>query len=266
MIARPENNPRHYFITVGILLIFTILFMVLFRVEAPPKKDDDQSSSHNLFQMIPHASVKDPNTLKQVKEDKLNIGEMTARDELDDPTIMSFPNEKYGFSTVLKIQNEPPKPAIEKYVLPVMNVDAPLIDRTPLVGIFPEPNSSDPGILSAPILSAIAIPKVNKEVSARIVWLENNIEKSTPLKLEEALKAAAGKVPSSRTEVKIEKLSTSPALFLVQKSGVPALDDLVMKHLRARLLKVFVGEISAQALPDSIIVDWRLVLRGNKNP
>lgn len=266
MATRPENSPKHYLITLGILAVFCLLFMILFRVEDAPKTENSQSDSHNLFQMIPHSSTKSQNVRDQAKTDNLNIAEISARDDLDDPTLMSFPNKKYGFSIVRKEKDEPPKPLIEKYDLPVINIEAPLTERTPLVGIFPEPKPNDPGILPIPAITAIETPKVNKELPSRIIWLEDQHEKDSPFKLDEALKAALGKVPTYRTEVRIKKLATSPVLFLVQKCSIPALDRLVMNHLRSRLLKVYVGEIKAESLPDSIIVDWRLVLRDNKNP
>lgn len=266
MAARPENNPRHYLITLGALGVFCLFFMVLFRVEKAPKNEDPQNAPHNLFQMIPHGATKNQNILDQARADNLDIAELSARDELDDPTLMSFPNKKYGFSVVRKEKDEPPKPQIEEYVLPVMNVDAPLIDRTPLVGIFPEPSANDTGNLTAPSITTIETPELNKALVDRIVWLEDMVEAKSPFKAEDAKKAAAGKVPTARTEVRIEKLSTSPVLFLVQKSGIPALDSLVMNNLRSRLLKVFVGEIQSESLPDSVIVDWRLILRENKNP
>ncbi|MCM8541367.1 MAG: hypothetical protein NE328_13935 [Lentisphaeraceae bacterium] len=266
MSTKADNNPRHYLMNFGVLAVFCLLFMILFRVEDTPKGNTDEDSTHKLFQMIPDSATKNSNVLDQVAKDKLNIHEMSARVELDDPTIMSSPNRKYGFSTVRNVNDEPPKPAIEEYSLPVMNINAPLIARVPLVGIFPEPSVDDPGNFTAPTLSDIEIVKTEKEIQNRVVWIEDSLEKNSPVKIEDVQKAAAGKIPELRTEIKVEKLSSSPVLFLVQKCGIPELDSLVMNNLRSRMLKVFVGELDISRLPDSIIVDWRLVLRDNKSP
>ena len=261
-----ENSSTNYMIIFGILTIFCLLFLILFRIEESPEGEDTQNTDLNLFQMIPSAKTKNPKILERVREDRLDIKELAARDDLDDPTIMSFPNKKYGFSAVLKENDEPPEPRIAEYSLPLQNVNAPLIERTPLVGIFPEPSTNDTGNLKTPEIGKIDLPETPKEIVSRLIWLENGREITPPVKLDEVKKAAAGKIPSAKTEVKIEKLSSSPVLFLVGKSGIEALDQLVMSDLRARLVKVFVGEIKPEALPDSVIVDWRLVLRDNKNP
>lgn len=261
MSTKADKNPRYYLINFGILAVFCLLFMILFRVEETQKGNVNQDASHRLFQMVPDSATKNLGVLKQVEKDRLNIVEMSARDELDDPTLMSFPNKKYGFSIVRKENDEPPKPDIEEYNLPLMSINAPLVARTPLVGIFPEPGKNDPGNLRAPAISEIEIPKNNKELESRIVWIEDGVEKTAPFKNEDAVKTAAGKVPEFRTEIRIEKLSSSPVLFLVQKCGVSELDSIVMKELRSRMMKVFVGDLDKSKLPESVIVDWRLVLR-----
>ena len=261
MSAAKENNPKHYLIIMGILLVFTLLFMVLFRLEDSVDKIDSTQQDVKLFYMIPGLETTDLDVLSQARKDNLDLRELAARDSFDDPTIMSFPNKKYGFSLERDDNNEPPKPFIEEYHLPLIAVEAPVSERTPLVGIFPDPGEDDTGSLLPPEIGEIEIAAQNNAKPDRIIWLENGKELSAPIKSEDAKKIAAGKAPILRTEIKIEKLTTSPVIFLTAKCGVPALDKMVMDHIRQKLTKVFTGELKASDLPDTVSVDWRLILR-----
>jgi len=266
MAAYRESNPRHYLIIFGILVVFCLLFLILFRIDSSKISNNIKGTELNLFQMVPDSRTRNTAVKEQARKDGLDLREIAARDSFDDPTLMAFPNKKYGFSTVREENNEPPSPEIGGYNLPVIKVDDPQSERVPLVGIYPDPDGSDPGNFKAPEVDRVNIPELNKAYSARIVWLENGVEKGSPLKIEDVKKAAAGKIPESVTEIKIEKLSSSPVQFLVKKSGVPALDQLVMHYLRDLFTKVFTGDLQAKELPDTILVDWRLILRDDKSP
>ena len=261
MSVAQENNPKNYLIITGILLVFTLLFIILFRIEDSVDQVDATQQDAKLFYMIPGLDTTNLEVLNQARKDNLDLRELAARDSFDDPTIMSFPNKKYGFSLERDDTNEPPKPFIEEYHLPLIAVEAPVSERTPLVGIFPDPGEDDTGSLLPPEIGEIELTAQNNAKPDRIVWLENGKEITAPIKAEDAIKIAAGKAPALRTEIKIEKLSTSPVIFLTAKCGVAALDKMVMDHIRLKLTKVFTGELKTAELPDTVSVDWRLILR-----
>ena len=261
MTAAQGNSARHFFVISGILMLLTILFMILFRLEEVDKSEEDSEQDVKLFYMVPGEDTTNPDVLKQVKKDKLDLKELAARDSFDDPTIMSHPNKKYGFSLERNDNNEPPMPFLESYQLPLQTIDAPVSERVPLVGIYPDPAANDAGNLKSPSMDALEPLPERKEDLDKIIWLENGKEIKAPVSIADARKAAAGKIPNSRTEIRIEKLSTSPVIFLTGKSGIAALDKLVMDYLRKKLAKVFTAEAKAADLPDRVSVDWRFILR-----
>lgn len=238
-----------------------LLFMILFRFEGSQTLTEDTEKGEKLFYMIPSADNTDVNVQSQARKDNLDLKELAARDSFDDPTIMSFPNKKYGFSVERRDRDEPPMPFVKEYHLPLIPVEEPLSERVPLVGIYPDPAGNDTGSLQSPAIGEITLLAENISTPDRIVWLENGKEVKSPLNIEDIRKLAAGAIPTARTEIKIEKLKTSPVLFLTGKSGVAALDKTVMEYMRSKLLKVFTGESKASDLPNTISVDWRLILR-----
>lgn len=265
MTLRKDTNSSQYLIISGIMLVFCLLFMILFRIELPKKTIEEGGEDLELFYMVPDADTASEQMRQQAEEDNLDLIDQQARNFYDDPTLMSFPNMKYGFSSIRTENDEPPPPAVSGYNLPLSDIKTPEKERVPLVGIYPDPAVNDPGNYAPPEIGKIEVEKINREYRLRIIWLENGREIECPVKADIALKAAGDKIPVAPTKIKIEKLSSGPVQFLVNKCGVPALDKLVMDHFTQMFAKVFTGQLKATSLPDTILVDWRLVIRPDKN-
>ena len=245
MIKKKQQKGRFYLMVWGVVLTIYVLFFVLFRIEGKSSIDKSKEQNTSLFFI----------TLDSLHPD---FAEQQARDELDDPTLMSFPNSKYGFSSVRSGEGEPPPPVLPKYEIGPVAIDALEEKRDALVGIYEDPAKKAPGTIGQPAFAKIEIPVHKKTFSSRIVWLEDGIEKPFPLKTEDIL-AIDKKMPQGRTVIDVIKMSASHVFFLKEKSGNDKFDAKILLYLRKKSQMLFLNDqAETTLLPEKIIVDWRL--------
>ena len=233
----------------SVVFAVCLFFMAAFRVQTPDSVTDTEQNNSGLLYMMPRDSGNEHPYFK----------EQEARDKLDDPTIMSFPNLKHGFSSVRKNEGEPPPPELPVYNLKTPGQESLEISREPLVGEFKVPNSNPAHSLVKPDIEPISTIAAKGRFSKRIVWMEDGKEKLSPYKIDEILKITGDELPPERTELQIVKIEQSHAFFLKQKSGNEKLDKLVLDYFRKLSLSRFLNEKGAKELPGKVIVDWRLL-------
>jgi hypothetical protein len=243
-----QNALKNNLTILGIVLASVVIFMFLFRIEKPIDKVKKDKKSTQLFHMAPRGEAM--NTYQ--KED-------AARDELDDPTIMSFPNLDHGFSTIRKEDGEPPSPSFPVYDFKILKIDEVKQARIPLVSTFPDPVIHAGNTLPKPEMERIKPVKVKGRFSKRIVWIEDGIEKLSPFKIDEVLKITQNKIPEGRTEVSILKVTKGHAFFLLRKCGIKQLDKMVLNHFKNKSLIQFTNDKNTEILPKIVVVDWRLL-------
>ena len=88
---KKKSAARDNIIILSIVSAVCIFFAAAFRVEPAKVERIIEDSNRGRFQMMPRGENVDP-----------YFNEQEARDLLDDPTLMSFPNLEYGFSSVRK--------------------------------------------------------------------------------------------------------------------------------------------------------------------
>jgi hypothetical protein len=243
-----ENSLKHNLTISGIVLASVVLFMFLFRIEKPIDKVETEKETGQLFHMAP----RDESMNAYQKED-------AARDELDDPTIMSFPNLDHGFSAIRKEGGEPPVPGFPVYDFKLLKIDEVKQERIPLVSNFPDPVIHAGNTLPKPEMEQIIPVKVKGRFSKRIVWLEDGVEKLSPIKIDEVLKITENKIPEGRTEISILKVTKGHAFFLLRKCGIKELDKVVLNHFKNKSLIQFTDDKNTEILPKTVVVDWRLL-------
>lgn len=237
------------------LVTVLILFLVLgslFRIETFDSEGSNQAPS-DLISLLPDNTQ---NTY---------LMESISRDDFDDPTIMSLPNQRIGFSAFLKNEGEPPQPDLPHYEIAPPNIPEIDQERVPLVGIYEEPDSKAANALIKPKLPKIELEKGSKTYSRRIVWLEDGKEKLCPIEVQKAVESANGNIPTNKTKIKLRKLSESYIYFLVEKCGVADLDALVIEYIQNRLKELYVGNLAYEDMPQEITVDWRLMITSVKS-
>ena len=233
----------------GIVLAFVLLLLFLFRIEKPAGPVEPAQKSKQLFRMAPQG---------EGATDYQN--EEAARDELDDPTLMSFPNLEHGFSRIRKNDGEPPVPSLPVYSFKVIEIDEVQQERTPLVASFPDPVAHAGNTLPKPEMEQIKPVKAKGRFSRRIVWLEDGKEKLSPFKIDDILKITENKIPGDRTEISILKVTKGHAFFLLNKCGMNKLDKMVLNNFKNKSINQFTNDKNTEVLPKSVIVDWRLLL------
>ena len=244
---RKQPSPlKHNLIICGIVTALCLFFLVAFRVEVPEVAPPEENAE--LFRMMPRGFDNNPYHKEQA-----------ARDELDDPTLMSFPNTKYGFSSVRKGEGEPPQPELPVYDFKALTIEERTVERTPLVGEYKEKESDPVHSFIRPQIDEIVPVKAKGKYSRRIVWKEDGVEKSSPFKADEILKLTENKLPKGRTVLNIIKLSDGHKIFIQSRCGIAKLDQKVYDYYNNMSLKLFLNEKNAQALPKSVTVDWRLL-------
>ncbi len=245
-----ERSPvKHFFIICGVVLAVCLFFLVTFRIEEPKIPEGKAKERAALFHMSPRGS----GMSRQFQE-------QAARDELDDPTLMSFPNLKHGFSAALNNEGEPPQPKLPGYDVELIKAEMKKDDRKPLVGESPDPVAQSGNTLTKPEVAEIKVPKIKGRFSKRIIWIEDGREKESPFKAEEVLKLVNNKLPSGITELNIVNTTDGAVFFLVKKCGMPVLDQKVLDYYRKKSLSLFIEEDGAGPLPERVFVDWRLLL------
>ena len=241
-----------FIVPLAIVLVLLLILGSLFRIETFESESAFETPV-NFISLLPQ------NTQSKF------LMERVARDEFDDPTIMSLPNQKVGFSIVLKNEGEPPQPALPEYNIILPTIPDIEQERVPLVGVYEEPDSKGISSMIKPDLPTIELEHGNKTYTKRIVWLEDGKEKLCPIDLQNAMKSANGRVPGNKTRIKFKKLSESYIYFLVEKCGVAELDDLVVEYIQNKLKELYVGNLAYKDMPDEITVDWRLVITSVKS-
>ena len=152
---------RDNIIILSIVLVVCIFFAAGFRVEPPKVELKVEDSNDGLFQMMPRGENMSP-----------FFAEQAARDRLDDPTLMSFPNLVHGFSSVRKGEGEPPEPELSVYNLKPLTADPVHVEREPLVSEFKTPDSDPAASFTKPEITSIEPAKAKGRFSRRIVWLD----------------------------------------------------------------------------------------------
>ena len=235
------------------VVVLLFIFGSLFRIESV-EANHNVSQDEALFTVMPHS------------ETNSYLLEQEARDELDDPTIMSLPHQKLGFSQVLVNEGEPPQPNLPTYKVSARSISGLERPRTPLVGIYKEPDATDGNSFVKPSLPPVELMAKAKTFTQRIVWLEDGKEKLCPLRIEACSGSSKGKVPVKNTRILLQKLSKSYVCFLVGKCGVAELDTLVLEYIQNKKEAVVYRGFDIQGFTKEIEVDWRLVLTSTKSP
>lgn len=248
-----SSQKNSYFIPFVLVVVLLFIFGSLFRIESV-EANHNVSQDEALFTVMPHS------------ETNSYLLEQEARYELDDPTIMSLPHQKLGFSQVLVNEGEPPQPNLPTYKVSARSISGLERPRTPLVGIYKEPDATDGNSFVKPSLPPIELMAGAKTFTQRIVWLEDGKEKLCPLELKLVQEVAKDKVPVKNTRILLQKLSKSYVCFLVGKCGVAELDTLVLEYIQNKKKLLYIGDLIFKDLPREIEVDWRLVLTSTKSP
>ncbi|MCH2206157.1 MAG: hypothetical protein MK132_09850 [Lentisphaerales bacterium] len=238
------------------LIVLAVLFLILgglFRIESV-ETSQKINQTPTFLTVMPRS------------ETNFYLLEQEARDELDDPTIMSLPHQKLGFSQVLVNEGEPPQPNLPVYKVSARSISGLERARVPLVGVYKEPDAHDGNTLLKPVLPSVELIAGGKTFTQRVVWLEDGKEKLCPVDLKLVKDAAKGVVPTKNTKILFKKLSKSYVYFLVGKCGVAELDNLVLEYVQTKKKLLYTGDLLYKDLPGKIEVDWRLVVRSSKSP
>ena len=242
-----KQHPLKHNLTIGAIVLAVILFfMFVFRIDESIAVVE--TSEKNLF----HLSPRGPGVSSYQQE-------QAARDELDDPTLMSFPNLVHGFSQIRKGKGEPPIPNLPVYNFKDLELSETKPVRTPLVKEFLDPVSQAGNTLKQPELVEISTVKSKGRFSKRIIWLEDGSEKLSPFKMDELLKITKNKIPQGRTKISILKVSTGYIFMVLEKCGISQLDKMVLDYFKKKSVAQFTDASKKEILPEFVLVDWRLL-------
>lgn len=233
------------------MAVLTVCFLAflmvgLFRIETSSDINSADEDDHS-FVIMPRS------------DDNKYLLEQEARDALDDPTILSLPNSKFGFSKFAEIGDEPEKPALPDYEVKLQEVVLTATERVPLVGVYPDPGIDGDVAIVRPQLAPVELNSGMTTFSKRIVWLEDGKEILSPISEADLSDVKDLQKLSKTTQVRVVKLKESHVVFLISSCGVAKLDELVLKYTQGKLKKFFTGEAQEKEIPQDILVDWRLV-------
>lgn len=249
--------------------ILALILALLFRVNSPQKTKSGTTENSNLFFMHPDPSTDNPKLIERAKEDKLNLNEEEALLSYDDPTIISFPNSKYGYSLKENERlNEPPVPQVSLYNYPLEDVKLVEGKRIPLIENVNDPTItiSASNLITLPKLGEIIVGD-NKTVSTNeLIWYVDNKASVPPFNLEQVKKIITETAPIAPTEIKIKMLNSTPLVYIIQKCGTPQLDKLVLDYLNQKILAVYSGKLSPEKMPQSILIEWHSPLSITSSP